>query len=393
MSHTSVATLHSTRLGPRSWALVAGWAATWAALALPGGLYSWHYFAQAGTGFAAGGRFGGLHLFAAQRQLQFGPVSVLVAWAITRVPTPVQSPVAALVMTALGVVTFALLGAAATAVRGRPPRRVTTVAVGAALLPLWMVLAVHFGHLDDALALTFIAAAAAAIARGWPVMAVVSLALATGAKPWALPLGVLVLALDRRWAPPWQIHGRQPHRWRRGAAFLALVVLPWVPFVVADPRTLSIGTFRIDIADDSVLALFGQTGTTPPWDRPAQLILAALVAWWCVRTGRWLAAPLAVLATRMLLDPGTYGYYTAGLAVAAALIDLSGRRPARITPAVLAWWLADLVLNAAHLHTVAAILRLAALVCLLVLGMTRAKEPPAPQAAARRRRSTEAALT
>lgn len=384
---TSPEAIREPRTGPRGWALAAAWVLFWAAAAVPSGLYSWHYFVEAGTRLVGGGPSGGLHLFAAQREFQFGPVSVLAAWALTRVPRPLQDPLAAAAMTGLGAVTYGLIVQAASAILGRRPHKATTTTVGLAFVPIWMTLAVHFGHLDDVLALTFIAAAVAAVARGRSVLTVVSLALATGAKPWALPLGLLVLALEPRWGSPLALLGWRPPRARLAALFVALVVLPWAPFVLADAGTLAIGTFRIDVAPDSVLALFGQTGTTPPWDRPTQLLLATLVAWWCVRTGRWVAAPLAVLTVRMLLDPGTYGYYTAGLAVAAALIDLSARRRPVFTPAILVWWLTSLALNAAHLYTVAAIVRLAALISMLVLAVTTVTQdsPGVPVIRSRRR--------
>lgn len=383
LSATPPTTLYRTPLDLRRLAVAAAWITIWALLALPGGLYSWHYFVTAGVGFATGGPTGGLHLFATHPQLQFGPVSVLAAWLLTLIPPPMQDPVAALFMAALGAVTFALLVTTATALHGRSAHKAVIVQVGAALVPLWTVLAVHFGHLDDALALTLISAGVAAVARGRPGWAVVSLALATGAKPWALPLGVLVLAIDRRWGPHWPSRGRHVHRWGLAAGYLALVVLPWLPFVLADPGTLSIGTFRIDIADDSVLSLLGQTGSTPGWDRPAQLVLATLVALWCVRTGRWISAPLAVLATRMLIDPGTYGYYTAGLAVAAALVDLTGRRPPRLTVAILVWWATDLALHVAHADTLAATLRLGVLITVLVLALTHHDAEPSRARSAR----------
>jgi hypothetical protein len=61
---------------------------------------------------------------------------------------------------------------------------------------------------------------------------------------------------------------------------------------------------------------------SPRRERPAQIVLGAVLGWLAVRTGRWPAALFAVIAVRLLLDPGTYAYYTSGLVLAAVLVDL-----------------------------------------------------------------------
>ena len=45
-----------------------------------------------------------------------------------------------------------------------------------------------------------------------------------------------------------------------------------------------------------------------------------------VRRGPWPVMPAVVRAVRMLLDPGAYPYYTAGLVLATVLLDLGWRR-------------------------------------------------------------------
>lgn len=78
-------------------------------------------------------------------------------------------------------------------------------------------------------------------------------------------------------------------------------------------------------------------------DRPAQLALGVVVALVCVNAGRWAAVPLAVVAARLLLDPKTYPYYSSGLLMCAAILDLlsPGRRMLVWTAAAAAWFLAD----------------------------------------------------
>jgi hypothetical protein len=73
-------------------------------------------------------------------------------------------------------------------------------------------------------------------------------------------------------------------------------------------------------------ALGVTTAGTPGWDRPVQLFLGILLGVVAVSRGRWLAVPLVVLAVRLLFDPGTYPYYTAGLVLASVLVDLGWRQ-------------------------------------------------------------------
>ncbi|WP_147068527.1 hypothetical protein [Terrabacter aerolatus] len=203
---------------------------------------------------------------------------------------------------------------------------------GMLTLPVWCQVASHFTHLDDALALAFCVAAVAAVAADRPYLAAVALAASIDSKPWALGFVVLLLVLPRE------------RRVRAAALTGAGVAVAWLPFLVADPRTLQLGRFRIDNVDDSALRALGvQAANTPSWDRPAQLLLGVAVAAVCVARGRWSAVPLAVVTSRLLLDPETYAYYSSGLLVATAVVDLL--RPARRLPlwtaAATAWFLLD----------------------------------------------------
>lgn len=172
----------------------------------------------------------------------------------------------------------------------------------------------RYGHLDDALAITLTVAAVAALVRDRPWSATVLIAAAGASKPWALPFALVLLA-------------HPTDRARRAAVFAGLSALAWVPFLVADRRTLGVGSFTIINAPDSALRALGiDAATTPSWDRPAQLLLAAVLGLWCLRTGRALAIPAVALAARLLLDPGTYPYYTASLVLAVLCIDLLRER-------------------------------------------------------------------
>jgi len=185
----------------------------------------------------------------------------------------------------------------------------------AVLMPVWAELAVHYTHLDDALALVLLLAGMHAVARSRPVLAALLLAASAGAKPWALAFVPLLLVLPR-------------DRWRRALlVWLPAVAAAWLPFVLADPRTLHAGGFSIPNVASSSLRLLGVTAaSTPSWDRPVQLLAGVVLGVVVVRRGRWLVVPAVVLAVRMLLDPGAYPYYTAGLVLTTVVLDLGWRR-------------------------------------------------------------------
>jgi len=241
--------------------------------------------------------------------LQFGPLTLLAAVPLRHLD-PWQGRVAATVLlTVMGLVVLAGL----VRVREYTDRVHNSLLLltGLLLLPVWCELATHYAHLDDALALGFAVLALRALRTGHPAATALLLAAAADSKPWALAFGVLLLALPAA------------QQRRSAAVFAGALALAWLPFLLADPRTLSsLGQFTIHTSASSALRALGVTSpATPGWDRPAQLLLGAAVAFVAVRRGRWAAVPLAVLAAR-LLDPATYPYYTAGLLVACAAVDL-----------------------------------------------------------------------
>ena len=126
---------------------------------------------------------------------------------------------------------------------------------------MWTELTTHFAHLDDLLALGFSVAALHAVARRHPVWAGLALAAAADAKPWAAAFVVLIFALPRR-------------QWLTALGmFTGGVAVVWLPFLVADPRTLtSVTRFTIPNNRSSALRVLGvMTARTPWWDRSAQL--------------------------------------------------------------------------------------------------------------------------
>lgn len=281
----------------------------------------WGY-TQTGTELlAAGGPAGGLHLYSAHPELQIGPLTFVAALPLLLLPAAARAPVLWGVLVVTGV---AVVGV----VTGwRPDRRVdlrvaggamaasgAVVAGGAVVAAAWSVLAVPGGHLDDVAALALSVAAVAARRRHHLVSTALLLAGAVDAKPWALAFAALLVDRDR----PLGDHLRAL------AVFAAGVAVVWAPFLLADRDPASLTRLTIPDAADSALRVLGYHGpSTPPWDRPVQIAGGIAVGLLAVARRRPGAVLLAGLAVRLLLDPGTHTYYTAGLLLAALVFDVT----------------------------------------------------------------------
>ncbi|HZR48275.1 MAG TPA: hypothetical protein VFB06_02035 [Streptosporangiaceae bacterium] len=323
---------------PWHYLLLAAWAAKWfQVMATPAsGGASWHLFTEAGRllfgmhprGF---GDPGGLRLFATYPRFQFGPVTLVAAAVLRRLGPDQGLVVAQILMMGCGLLVMAVAERTALAARpdlDREQVRWTVLGAGAVFVPVWSILAVSFMHLDDVLALVLATFAIRAVVTGRAATAGVLLALSAGAKPWAFGFMALLLAL------------RGPSdegRALRGAAWAAgVTVLLWAPFVLADPGSVAAAKYAIPNAYDSGLRALGvNTPSTPPWDRPAQILIGFALSAVAVWRGRWAAVLLICTSVRVALDPNTYPYYSAGLVTGALIWDLMGaRRP------VPAWTLA-----------------------------------------------------
>jgi len=274
-------------------------------------LVSWHFVATGAALLGSDDAGAGLHLYATHPELQIGPLTFLAAAPLNGLPVWLSGAVVAIAIAATGPAILLSLSRL-------PHLNITNRQrglAGALLLPVWAELAVHYTHLDDALALVLLVAGLHAVARRKPIPAALLLAMSVDAKPWALAFVPLLLVLPR-------------DRWRQAAlVWLASVAAAWLPFVLTDPRTLHAGGFSIpNVASSSLRTLGFTAATTPSWDRPVQLILGVALAAVAVRRGRWLVVPAVVLAVRMLLDPGAYPYYTAGLVLATVLMDVGWRQ-------------------------------------------------------------------
>jgi len=350
---------HEAGLSRRTvWTVLSAWTVLWGLVHAPAGGYSWHYFALGAkllTSPATG--TGGVHLYASHPELQIGPLTLLVAVPLRHLD-PWQGRVAAsILLTGMGLFVLAAL----VRVREQSGRVHNSLLLltGLLLLPVWCELGTHYAHLDDALALGFAVLALLALRSGRPVVTALLLAAAADSKPWALAFGVLLLALPA---------GQQR---RAAVVFGGALAAAWLPFLLGDPHTLSsLGHFTIHNSPSSALRALGVTSPgTPSWDRAGQLLLGGAVALVAVRRGRWAAVPLAVVVARLLLDPATYPYYTAGLLLACAAVDLlTPRRQLPLwTAAAACLYLFDQIGTAALSAGTLGAVR--ALYCLVVLAM------------------------
>jgi hypothetical protein len=193
------------------------------------------------------------------------------------------------------------------------------IVLSAVFLVGWLEVAVRFGHLDDVMALLFGLLAVRCARDDRLVLAAALFGVAIDFKPWACPFVVLLLMRSG---------GR-----RLVAAtvvLLAVVGAVWAPFLILDPRAVHVTGFVIRVDPASTLHLLSLArSSTPAWCRPAQFAVGAILALVAVRTGRWQAALLLVVAVRLLLDPATQPYYDSGLLLGSVLLDLATAKAAR----------------------------------------------------------------
>lgn len=317
----SARSTNSSLLRPAAWVGLFVWFVVWfVAMRLYGGM-SWHFFLRGESILFGPGE--GLRLYAVQPQLQIGPVAFLVTMLVRPLSGSGGVLAAQLLCTALGGVVLLLVGLLGEQAWPRhrcgPSSgqvRTRLVVAGFAFVPVWMYLAVASLHLDDVLALTFAIAALLAAVHDRPVLVGLAVAAAVDSKPWALPFVAVVLLLPA-----------VRDKVKATGVAAAGVLLGWLPFFLAYRDTVRALHFSIANRADSTLRVLGFADShTPVWDRPAQTLIGTLLAVWVIRQRRWAAVLLVVMTARVVLDPGTNHYYTAGLAVGAVLWDVCGSR-------------------------------------------------------------------
>ncbi|MFI1094184.1 hypothetical protein [Streptomyces sp. NPDC020917] len=306
--------------------LLSAWTVLWFLVVAPTGGVSWHYLRQGEQLLFSGRPGGGLSVYAHHPELQIGPASLAAARLFAPFSDRVGQLLAEATMSALGLVVLVLVGRTAawyhrgTGMNHRRLQQRILVA-GLAFIPMWVEVAVRFGHLDDVLALFFTTLAVHALVRNRPTMVGTYLALAVDSKPWALSFLPLLLALPR------------PARLRAFLWFCGLVALAWLPFYLGDLGSLAAAKFTIPNQPASSLRWLGVSDpVTPWWDRPAQFAVGMGLGTVAVWRGRWPGVVLLGANARILLDPSIYTYYTASILLGTLLWDGVGQR--RLVP----WW-------------------------------------------------------
>ncbi len=302
--------------GLHLWLILGLWTALCGGLHWPHLAGSWHYFVTGSELLIdPSNPHGGLHLYHFQPQLQIGPLTFLLARPLLLLPAGAAALAAVALMSAGGLLVLRLIGSFVGMETAHERRRL--LAAGLLFVPVWSELAARAGHLDDVLALILALAGLLAARSGRPLLTALALAAAADCKPWAvafLPIIGIATTGDRgKWIGPL-------------AVWAGAIATVWLPFLIADPQTLAAAHFQIRNTASSALRAIGvHTPTTPAWCRPAQAIGGAVIGLALIRR-RPAAILFAALGVRLLLDPGTYVYYTAGLLTGAVLVDLASDR-------------------------------------------------------------------
>lgn len=278
---------------------------------------AWHFFEDA-TELLLGES--PLRLYVERPDLQFGPLSIVIALPFTALGD--GGALAVMIgFSALGLGVVWLLFDTVSSLRTAIDREMVGpayLAGGILFVAVWGDVSVRTAHIDDAITLIGGAVAMWALARRLRWWVVVAVTVAGAAKPWGLMFAPLAAVLPGR------------NRWVRVVAVAALASATWAPFVIAQPDTLNVSGFEIINEASSSLRRLGVTAAmTPQWVRPAQLIGGLLIATALVWRGRWTAVMMATVAFRLLIDPAANRYYTVGLVLGLLFFELA-RNPRRI---------------------------------------------------------------
>lgn len=334
----------------------AGGTALYFVLGPQGWLVSWHYVA---TGVHALLSARPLDLYGRHPDLQIGPLTFVLSVPVELLPPLPRHVLATALLVGCGLLAVGELRRFVPAECERARRR--WFLTGLLAVAAWSEVAVRYGHADDVLALLGVVLGLGLLRRSHPLLAGLLLGLAVDAKPWVLPcVALLVLA--------------EPGRRVAALAVAAgVVVLAWAPFLLLGAGTIRAFEFRIPVEAASTLHLLGIRHGTPPWCRPAQMLLGTAAVVLVARRSRWQAALLVVVAIRMLLDPAAKPYYDAGLVLGAAAFDLFAAVPVATLIATAGVAIPSLLLTADPAER--GVLRAITLLTLLVLGLLVPQRP------------------
>ena len=280
-----------------------------AAGVVSGGRGDWDEFVGAGRAMFGSA---GLHVYEQFHEVQTGPLSLFLAWLFSYTPRD-GFVLAAIVCAALG-----LISVRVHELTSRPSPSDTRfellVLLGGCLTAFTWAKLGGYGHLDDALTLTAAVVALYQIRAGRPMAAAVAIGIAVACKPW----GVIFLPLTL---------ATRPRDLRAPIVAGAVAAAAWLPFIIGAPNSLKALRPTVNVASDSVLALFGvTTDSMPDWMRVAQLLACLAVAIVLALKHRPESIIAAAIAVRIGTDPATWSYYTPGLVIGVLVWDLLDRR-------------------------------------------------------------------
>lgn len=185
-------------------------------------------------------------------------------------------------------------------------RRMATLLSGT-LLGVWWGQLGATGHLDDAAVLAAAVLALRSHLAGHTRTSGLIVGLSLGFKPWAvffIPLTLDMRRAHREYLIP------QPGL----CSAIVLGLGAWLPFIIAEPSTLTRLRATVLVADDSALRLLGLEDLGPTAGlRIVQLVAGTALVLGFVMTRRAHASLAAAVAVRVLVDPGTWNYYSVGL--------------------------------------------------------------------------------
>jgi hypothetical protein len=324
-----------------------------AAGVVSGGRGDWDEFVHAGRGMFGSA---GLHVYVVNHEVQTGPVSLLLAWLFSYTPRD-GFVLAALICAGLGLVSIRLHELTSRLVRGRIDFELLVLVGGCLTAFTWAKLG-GYGHLDDALTLTGAVVALYQIRAGRPLGAAIAIGIGIACKPW----GVIFLPLTL---------ASRPRDLRAPVVAGAVAAVAWLPFIIGAPDSLKALRPTVNVAPDSVLALFGVTNDSmPDWMRVAQLLGCLTAAAVVALRGRPESVIAVAIAVRIATDPATWSYYTPGLVVGVLVWDLLDQR--RFPWATLAVVLALAPTWLVPSETARAVLRLAVAVAVIGWALRRA---------------------
>ena len=328
------------------------------------GDHDWQLLSSAGQALFGGE---GLHVYAADPRVQAGPPTLLLVRAVMLLPPGLALGLVWLMLALVGWYLFRLaeqegarrLGLPDAA--ASPSYALTSVALGLPLMTMWGMLAGACPHPEDGLTILAATAAVMSIQRGRATRAGLLVGVAMALKPWGVAALPMLFPLEQR---------------RRALAIaVAIPAVCWLPFLLYDPDTLRATGHAFPLNETSPLRAFGLSGElVPSWLRSIQLLTVLAVAVVVTVRGNWRQAFAAGCATRLLLDPGTYDYYIAGLLMVVAVTERSaGQRGWRTL-----WLGVGLLLVPLFVGGVAMATIRAAVLGVVILGWIVQRKRPAP---------------